>query len=114
MNRIGQLKDFPALEAIADAINSKKMHFRLPDGTALRTKLFKGVLFAVDHEGVRYVEQNPKTSSAYAARARAGSRIIWVIKTHQKARDATTGRDYLVPCENHWLGRIEDGQVYKK
>lgn len=113
MKSIGRLERFPELEAIADAIFSHKMHFSLPNGTRLRTKLFKGVLFAVDYNGVRYVEQNPKTSSAYASRARHGARILWVIKTHQKAIDAG-GKEYFVSCHNEWLGRVEDGVVYMK
>ena len=63
--------------------------------------------FAVEHEGIRYVEQNPKTTSAYAARARAGARIIWVIRTARKINDQ------WVAC-NDWVGRIEDGVVWMK
>lgn len=113
MNNVGRVEKFPELEAIADAIFSKKMHFSLPNGTRLRTRLFKGTLFAVDYNGLRYVEQNPRTSSAYAQRARGGARIIWVIKTHQKAVDAS-GKEYYVPCQNQWMGRVEDGLVYHK
>jgi hypothetical protein len=108
----GRVEKFPELCAIADAIFTKKMHFQLPDGTRLRTKLFKGTLFAVDYNGVRYVEQNPKTSSAYALRVRDhGARIFWVIRTHKKCIDAA-GSEQYVPCTEEWLGYVEDGGVY--
>lgn len=113
MKNIGRLEKFPELEAIVDAIFSRKLHFTTPNGTRLRTRLFKGVLFAVDYNGRRYVEQNPKTNSIYAERARSGAHILWVIKTHEKAIDAT-GKEYFVPCKNQWLGRVEDGIVHMK
>ena len=110
--RAGRVEKFPELEAIADAIFTKKMHFQLPDGTRLRTKLFKGALFAVDYNGVRYVEQNPKTSSAYAQRAREQSaRIFWVIRTHRKVVDAA-GTEQYVECSEQWLGYVENGEVF--
>lgn len=113
MKRIGRLEQFPDLAAIVDAIMSKKMHFSLPNGERLRTRIFKDTLFAVDHNGLRYVEQNPKTSSEPARRAREGARIVWIIRTHRKVTDAT-GKEYFVSCANEWLGRVEDGIVYKK
>jgi hypothetical protein len=114
MKSRGRVEQFPELCAIADAIFTKKMHFVLPDGTRLRTKLFKGKLFAVDYNGVRYVEQNPETESAYALRVRTdNARILWVIRTHSKVVDAA-GQQQFVPCQDEWLGRIEDGMVYMK
>ena len=108
----GRVEKFPELCAIADAIFTKKQGFQLPDGTRLRTKLFKGTLYAVDHNGVRYVEQNPNTSSAYALRAKEhGARIFWVIRTHRKVMDAA-GAEQYVPCTEEWLGYVEDGGVY--
>ncbi len=104
---MGSVSHFPELQAICGAIFSKTMHFSLPNGKRLRTKLFKRMLFAVEHEGIRYVEQNPKTTSAYAARARDGARIIWVIRTARKINDQ------WVAC-NDWLGRVEDGVVWMK
>lgn len=114
MKKHGRVENFPELCAIADAIFTKKMHFALPDGTRLRTKLFKGTLFAVDYNGVRYVEQNPETSSAYAQRVREQqARILWVIRTHRKVQDAA-GAEQWVPCQDEWLGRVEDGEVFMK
>lgn len=108
----GRVENFPELCAIADAIFTKKRSFQLPDGTRLRTKLFKGTLYAVDHNGVRYVEQNPNTNSAYALRARDYSaRIFWVIRTHRRCADAA-GTEHYVPCVEQWLGYVEDGRVY--
>ncbi len=103
----GSLSKFPELQAICGAIFSRAMHFSLPNGTRLRTRLFKGKLFAVEHEGKRYVEQNPNTSSAYATRTRGGARIVWVIRIARKINGQ------WVPC-NEWLGRIEDGIVWRK
>ena len=104
---VGSIDKYPLLQAIGGAIFSKTMFFSLPNGTRLRTKLFKGKLFAVEYEGIRYVEQNTHTQSAYAARAREGARIVWIIRILR--------RDHVnwVPC-NEWLGRIEDGIVWKK
>lgn len=114
MKKRGRVEQFPELCAIADAIFTKKMHFQLPDGTRLRTRLFKGTLFAVDYNGVRYVEQNPRTDSAYAQRVRdSQARILWVIRTHQKVMDAA-GTEQWVPCQDEWLGRVEDGEVFMK
>lgn len=110
---LGNVSRFPELAAICGAIFAKQRSFQLPNGDTLKTKLFKGTLFAVDYNGLRYVEQNPNTSSAYAAMARKGARILWVIRTHRKVKDAT-GAEHLVPCENEWLGRVEDGTVYMK
>lgn len=94
----GSLSQSPELQAICGAIFAKQMYFSLPSGKRLRTKLFKRELFAVDHQGLRYVEQNLKTGSPYAARARAGARIVWVIR----------------PATNEWLGYIEDGTIWMK
>jgi hypothetical protein len=47
---------------------------------------------------MRYVEQNPNTKSEYADRARAGTRIVWVIRKSDSA----------------YLGRVEDDRVFMK
>ena len=52
----------------------------------------------IDHEGLRYIEQNPRSSSEYARRARNGAKIMWVIRTR----------------DDRWLGYVEDGKVYLK
>ncbi len=104
---LGSVSQFPTLQAICGAIFSKTMHFSLPSGQRLRTKLFKRSLFAVEHEGIRYVEQNTKTQSAYARRARDGARIVWAIRVARKVDNQ------WVAC-NDWLGRIEDGVVWMK
>ena len=104
---LGSISQYPELQAICGAIFSKQMHFSIPNGKHLRTKLFRGMLFAVDHEGVRYVEQNPATSSPYAQRARAGAHIVWVIRTAHKIEGQ------WVPC-NEYRGYIEDGTVWMK
>jgi hypothetical protein len=111
---VGSVGQFPELQAICGAIFSRVMFFSLPDGTRLRTKLFKGTLFAVEHEGLRYVEQNPRTQSAYAKRARAGARILWVIRIARQIGDGSQERPLSWVSCNEWLGRIEDGLIWRK
>lgn len=113
MRNLGNVSRFPELAAICGAIFAKQRSFQLPNGDTLKTKLFKGTLFAVDYNGFRYVEQNPDTQSAYAQKARQGHKIVWVIQTHRKVKDAA-GAEHWVPCENLWRGRIEDGIVFMK
>ncbi len=104
---MGSVSQFGTLQAICGAIAQRTIHFSLPGGQRLRTRIFKRSLFAVEHEGIRYVEQNPKTQSVYAARARAGASIVWVIRVARKMDDQ------WVAC-NEWIGRIEDGVVWMK
>lgn len=110
MDRVlGPLNNFPDLAAIVGAIFSHVKFFSLPDKTRLSTKIMAGGLcFAVDHDGIRYVEQNPRKQSPEAERARNGAKIVWVIQTHR--RDTTNGK--LIALEpNQWIGKIEDGIV---
>jgi hypothetical protein len=97
---LGNVSRFPEIAAIYGAILGRLMHFMLPDGRRIRTKIMGAPerLVVVDHQGLRYVEQNLRTKSEYAKRAREGARIVWVIR----------GRD------NAWLGRIEDGNVWMR
>ena len=105
MKKIGTIKDYPQLKRIYEAIfQNTKSQFTI--------KNFKEGLKAIDHGGLRYVQQNPNTGSKFAAQARNGSKIIWVIRTHNKITDAA-GRKFLVPCNNQYVGRIQDGDVYK-
>lgn len=106
-SRVGLLGDFVELQVICGAIFSKEKVFSLPDGTRLKTKIFKNSLLAVEHKGLRYVEQNPNTQSAYAARARGGSQIVWIIRVVRKVDG------HWIEC-NEWLGRVEDGSVWMK
>ena len=108
---IGSVGKFPELNAISDAIFHKKNEFQLPDGTPLTTKVFKNTLYAVEHKGIRYIEQNPNTNSAYAQKAKGGAQIFWVIRMSRKVIDAA-GVEQYVPCAEEWLGYIEDGKVY--
>jgi hypothetical protein len=105
MNRVlGNVDQFPELAAIVGAIFSKVRFFTLPNGSRCQTKVMaSGDCFGVDHVGTRYVEQNRNKQSPEAARARAGARIVWVIRTHD-----AQGRP-LSP--NQWIGKIEDGIV---
>ena len=102
---LGNVDQFPELAAITGAILSRARRFSLPNGERLKTRVFgERSLFAVDHAGRRYVEQNRTTDSDEARRARDGAQIIWVIQTH----DDNSG----LPLPKHiWVGKIEDGVV---
>lgn len=97
---LGNVSQFPEIAAIYGAILGRLMHFLLPTGQRIRTKTMGAPqrLVVVDHEGLRYLEQNPTTQSEYAKRTREGARIVWVIRKRDDA----------------WLGRIEDGNVWMR
>lgn len=96
---LGSVEKFSDLRHIYEAIVERKQMFVLSGGTSLQTKRFKGgKLFAVDYNGIRYVEQNPATYSAYAKRAQDGAKIVWAIRLKG----------------NQYLGYIEDGIVHMK
>lgn len=97
---LGNVSKFPEIAAIYGAILGRLMHFVLPDGQRIRTKTMGAPerLVAVDHQGLRYIEQNTKTKSEYAKRVRAGARIVWVIRKRDDA----------------WLGYICDGNVWMR
>ncbi len=93
------------LSAIVEAIFTKKHHFTLPDGTRLHTRAFvNGAVVGVDYNLHRYLEQNPNKKTPEAARARAGAKIVHVLRTH----DPATGKEY---AKSLWVGKIEDGIV---
>lgn len=103
-NVLGNVDQYPELAAIVGAIFSKVRYFSLPNGQRVQTKVMAGgYCFAVDHQGRRYIEQNPKKDSDEARRVRAGARIVWVIQTHDNQNRP------LNP--NKWVGKIEDGIV---
>lgn len=107
--RLGNLDQYPELAAIVGAIFSRVRCFSLPDGTRLRTKIM-GLdydCFGVDHHGIRYIEQNRRTESEEAGRARDGASIVWVLATH----DPNTG--HPLP-KKIWKGKIEDGTIYMR
>lgn len=100
---LGSVSRFPQLAAIYQAICGRVLWFWLPEGESqvrCRLKIMgsDAKLVAVDHANRRYIEQNPKTQSIYAQKARDGVRIVWVINT-------LTG---------DFIGRIEDGIVWMK
>lgn len=95
---LGSVSQFPELAAIYGAI-VYHCDVVVMENQQHPTKKFKnGTLYAVDYEGMRYVEQNKNTSSAYAKRACAGAKIIWVIRLR----------------DNEYLGYIENGIVHMK
>ena len=66
------------------------------NGKKLRTNKYKGgKLCGLDHSGIRYLQQNPDTSSEWGQRAKAGADIVWIIEIE-------TGE---------YLGVIEDRQL---
>lgn len=109
-NRLGPVENFPQIQAVYEAIFSRSPRFELPDGTRLRTKSFLGgKILGVDYRWHRYLEQNPDKDSLWGYRAREGAKIMWIIQAYTTM--ATTNQ--LVPC-NYWVGRVEDGIVWKK
>ena len=104
MDSIGPVSKYPDLAAIYEAVTSHRHYYttiqptpRTAAGTRVFTRSFAGgKVIGLDHEGLRYVEQNVCTNSQFAAKAREGAKIMWVI-------DLRT---------NHYLGRVEDGVVY--
>ena len=111
MRSLGKVDQFPILQAIYEGIfrgnqaNVGGMLISLPanagtgQGEILMVKRFRAKkLNYVDHQGVRYVEQNPASSSDYAKRARAGAQIVWSIRLR----------------DNQYLGYVEDGEVFMK
>lgn len=98
---IGSLEKWPVIARIVEGIfNRKQLYVQVP--TATKVAAIKGFgpvgrIRAVDFDGKRYLEQNPRTTSAYATRARKGVQIVWVI-------DQASGE---------YLGRIESGRVYR-
>lgn len=97
---LGDTSKFPLVHAINSAIIYKEAHVVLPSGGKVRMKLMgqPRKLYAVDHEGLRYVEQNLSSNSQFALRARRGAKIVWVIRLK----------------DNQYVGYIEDGQIFKK
>lgn len=97
---LGDTEKFPLLHSIYGAIIHREAQAVLPGGAKVRTKIMghPRKLYAVDYDGIRYVEQNPATNSQFAHRARKGAKIAWVIRLK----------------DNQYIGYIEDGQVFKK
>lgn len=97
---LGDTSKFPLIHAINSAIIHKEAHVVLPSGAKVRMKVMghPRKLYAIDHEGIRYVEQNQATNSQFALRARRGAKIVWVIRLK----------------DNQYVGFIEDGVAYKK
>ena len=96
---LGSVNQYPELSLIHNAIFQRIHAFVLSGERTVYTKRFKGgTLYAVDLDGLRYVEQNPNTRSAYADRARSGARILWIIRK----------------SDGEYLGYVEAGTVYKK
>ncbi len=98
MNNLGAVNQYPQLAQIYQAIANRQPTWAFNDGAG-PVNVFKAKdLYYIDYEGRRYVEQNKHSHSEYAARARRGACIVWVIEEK--------GGQYL--------GRIEDGVVYMK
>jgi hypothetical protein len=106
MQRVGTLDQFEELKLIINAILSHEQGLQIPQIAALdpsnllpAVNFFRGKgLYYLDFMGIRYVEQNPNTQSAYASRAREGSQIVWIIRLR----------------DDRYLGRVEDGEVFMK
>lgn len=98
MNNLGNVSQFPELTQIYQAVVNHQSDWTF-NGKKQNTQIFKNKnLYYIDHNGVRYVEQNKNSNSAYAQRVRTGAKIIWVIRL----------------SDNCYLGRIENNVVYHK
>lgn len=97
---LGDTRKFPLIHAINSAIIHKEAQAVLPSGAKVRIKLMghPRKLYAIDYEGLRYVDQNPATNSQFALRVRRGAKIVWVIRLR----------------DNQYTGYIENGQIFKK
>lgn len=108
MKNLGSVGKFPDLSAIFHAvafghegllITLQKSDPSKPDPHRTKIQRFTNKrLNYIDWNGVRYVQQNPNTNSAYAARARQGSRIVWVIRLR----------------DNAYMGYVENGEAFMK
>lgn len=106
MRNMGSVNQSRMASVIYDAVTTKSPGHKLQeladrDSNYPRSlpfvSIFKGKrLQFVDFRGVRFVEQNPNTQSAYASRARQGAVIVWMIRL----------------IDNVFLGCIEDGTVH--
>lgn len=97
---LGDTSKFPLIHAINFAIIHKQEYAVLPSGAKVKTKIMghPRKLYAIDYDGLRYVQQNPATNSQFALRARRGANIVWVIRLK----------------DNMYTGFIEDEQIFKK
>jgi len=101
MQDIGPVTKYRELAAIYHGVTKmvEGQLVQLPSGLSAQIKKFHSKdLRYIDWRGIRYVEQNPNSRSAYAARARQGAKIVWCIRLR----------------DNQYLGRIEQGQVYMR
>lgn len=101
MQDIGPVTKFQELARIYHGVTEMEegQFVQLPSGLTAQVKKFRSKdLRYIDWKGIRYVEQNPNTRSAYAARARQGAKIVWCIRLR----------------DNQYLGRVEEGQVFMK
>lgn len=97
---LGDVNKFAELKAIYQAIVHQEAEARLPSGAKVRTKVMghPRKLYAIDYNGIRYVQQNTSTNSQYALRARRGAKIVWIIRLK----------------DNQYLGYCENGITYRK
>lgn len=105
MRNVGKVEKFRVLNLIVEAIFSKSSKVLHPPGVEepIITQFNENKkLWYVDHGGVRYIEQNPKTSSAYAKRSRPPE------------DGGTNARIVQIYRSGTYLGCVEDGEVFMK
>lgn len=93
MTNVGSVRQWPKLAAIFHVLMYTDYQTLLLNGRSATPvqKFAGGTVRGIDVDGKRYVAQNPRTDSVFAARARQGSKIMWVI-------DLKT---------NEYLGRVD-------
>lgn len=108
----GPMEQWVAVRAIFGAIFSRAPFVEFGPGQKLPVQRFRnGTVLGVEYKGSLYVEQNPATGSTFAARARRGEKIIWVIRVRKEID--VGGRKQMVKT-NEYVGRIDKDGVWKK
>ena len=98
MDQVGPVGKYLVLNQIWMAVTEHRPYATIKGAPVFTKKFAGGTIFGMDYQNRRYIEQNPRTSSQYAVRARRGEKIMWVISL-------TT---------NEYLGRVDEGIVYLK
>lgn len=95
---LGSVSQYPLLQKIYSAVCGDGKNFTYDGKTIKVGKFVNKNLFYVEMDGLRYVQQNPNSQSAYALRARRGVKIMWIIRL----------------SDDVFMGRVENDTVFKK
>ena len=99
MQDIGPLSSSRQLSAIIDLLwLSVERKCALTVGRIETARFRAKNLWHVDHQGLRYIQQNPRSNSVYAKRAQDGAKIVWVIRLR----------------DNQYIGCVDEGRIWRK